>query len=207
MELLNRPPEELAVLSTATVNRILVWHGLVVQRRRMRPRESYVCWQRPGPMQLWRVDMVGGVMILDPVSGVCCGRRRWSPASMTTAGLCDRLGGGAGHRARFVSLWHPALVQFGVPEEILTDNGKQFTDRFGKGGEVLFDKICRHHAITHRPSRPRRPPPGRSNVFISLCAASCWTGRCRFPRWRRLMRSLSSTTPSGRIRRWTPTGR
>jgi hypothetical protein len=24
---------------------------------------------------------------------------------------------------------------------VLTDNGKQFTDRFGKGGEVLFDRI------------------------------------------------------------------
>jgi hypothetical protein len=31
-----------------------------------------------------------------------------------------------------------------VPEQIITDNGKQFTDRFGKGGEVLFNKICRH---------------------------------------------------------------
>jgi hypothetical protein len=24
---------------------------------------------------------------------------------------------------------------------VLTDNGKQFTARFGRGGEVLFDKI------------------------------------------------------------------
>ena len=27
-----------------------------------------------------------------------------------------------------------ALRRYGVPEEVLTDNGKQFTDRFGKGG-------------------------------------------------------------------------
>jgi transposase InsO family protein len=50
-----------------------------------------------------------------------------------------------------------ALVRFGVPEEILTDNGKQFTDRFGKGGEVLFDKICRKNGITHRLTAPASP--------------------------------------------------
>lgn len=43
------------------------------------------------------------------------------------------------------------------PEEVLTDNGKQFTGRFGRGGEVLFDKICRRNAITHRLTQPRSP--------------------------------------------------
>src|SRR3954467_14885731 len=37
------------------------------------------------------------------------------------------------------------------------DNGKQFTDRFGRGGEVLFDKICRRNGITHRLTAPRSP--------------------------------------------------
>ncbi|GAA3473677.1 hypothetical protein GCM10018965_082300 [Nonomuraea roseola] len=40
---------------------------------------------------------------------------------------------------------------------MLTDNGKQFTDRFGKGGEVLFDRICRDNGITHRLTQPRSP--------------------------------------------------
>ena len=40
---------------------------------------------------------------------------------------------------------------------MLTDNGKQFTDRFGRGGEVLFDKICRRNGIAHRLTAPRSP--------------------------------------------------
>ena len=50
-----------------------------------------------------------------------------------------------------------ALARFGVPDHILTDNGKQFTSRFGRGGEVLFDKICRHNGITHRLTQPASP--------------------------------------------------
>jgi hypothetical protein len=50
-----------------------------------------------------------------------------------------------------------ALARFGVPEEIITDNGKQFTDRFGKGGEVLFDRICRQNGIVHRLTQPASP--------------------------------------------------
>jgi hypothetical protein len=49
------------------------------------------------------------------------------------------------------------LRRYGVPDEVLTDNGKQFTDRFGKGGEVLFDRICRDNAITHRLTQPASP--------------------------------------------------
>ena len=37
-----------------------------------------------------------------------------------------------------------------MPEEVLTDNGKQFTGRFGqpRPAEVLFDRICRENGIT-----------------------------------------------------------
>ena len=50
-----------------------------------------------------------------------------------------------------------ALERYGAPEEVLTDNGKQFTDRFGRGGEVLFDKICRRNGIAHRLTAPSSP--------------------------------------------------
>jgi hypothetical protein len=44
-----------------------------------------------------------------------------------------------------------------VPEEVLTHNGKQFTDRFGRCGEVLFDRICRNDGITRRLTEPDSP--------------------------------------------------
>lgn len=54
-----------------------------------------------------------------------------------------------------------ALHRYGVPEEVITDNGKQFTARFGRyaprPGEVLFDKICRKNGITHRLTEPQSP--------------------------------------------------
>jgi hypothetical protein len=46
----------------------------------------------------------------------------------------------------------------GIPDQILTDNGKVFTGRFGPGsGEVLFDRICRENGIRHLLTAPRSP--------------------------------------------------
>lgn len=51
-----------------------------------------------------------------------------------------------------------AMRTYGVPEEILTDNGKVFTGRFNKPPvEVLFDRVCRENGITHRLTQPRSP--------------------------------------------------
>jgi IS30 family transposase len=59
------------------------------------------------------------------------------------------------------------LESFGYPvHTILTDNGSEFTDRFGdarwrqrdKGtGAHPFDKICQKHGIKHKLTRPYRP--------------------------------------------------
>ena len=46
----------------------------------------------------------------------------------------------------------------GCPEEILTDNGKVFTSRFGPGnGPVLFDRILAQNGIKHRLTAPYSP--------------------------------------------------
>jgi transposase InsO family protein len=52
-----------------------------------------------------------------------------------------------------------AMTRHGVPSEVLTDNGKQFTGRFTKPypAEVLFERICRENGITTRLTKPRSP--------------------------------------------------
>ena len=52
-----------------------------------------------------------------------------------------------------------AMAVYGVPEEVLTDNGTVFTGRFIKPrpAEVLFERICRENGITARRTRPRSP--------------------------------------------------
>jgi transposase len=71
MELLRKPVAGVVVPSTATINRILTRPGLVQPRPRKRPRDAYVRWERPRPMQLW-----GNT----PRAGRCAwrSRRRWS---------------------------------------------------------------------------------------------------------------------------------
>ncbi len=53
-----------------------------------------------------------------------------------------------------------ALARHGVPEQVLTDNGKVFTGRFGPSGscaEVLFDRVCAENGIRHLLTAPRSP--------------------------------------------------
>ena len=51
-----------------------------------------------------------------------------------------------------------ALRRHGVPEQILTDNGKVFTSRFGPGpGPVKFDQICAGNGIRHLLTAPYSP--------------------------------------------------
>jgi transposase len=153
LEMLRRP-RGVVVPAERTINRILARHGLVSPRPRKRPRDSYRRWERPGPMQLWQIDIVGGVMIADQRTGglreakIVTGVDDHSRYCVIAA-VTERATG----RAVCLAL-AAALRAFGVPEEILTDNGKQFTDRFGQGGEVLFDKICRKNGITHRLTAP-----------------------------------------------------
>jgi transposase InsO family protein len=140
------------VPSRMTVYRILARHGLHLATPRKRGRKDYVRWQRDRPMELWQMDIVGGVFLVDGseckvVTGVDDHSRFAVIAKVvrraTGRAVCGALAEG--------------MLRFGVPEELLTDNGKQFTDRFGHGGEVLFDRICRENGIAHRLTQPASP--------------------------------------------------
>ena len=135
-----------------TVYRILVRHGLIAPVKRGRSRKDYKRWQREEPMQLWQMDIVGGVWLPGGVEAkvVTCvdDHSRYAVAAKVVRRATGRA---------VCIAFAEALLRFGVPEEILTDNGKQFTDRFGKGGEVLFDRICRENGIAHRLTQPASP--------------------------------------------------
>ncbi|MEV0352020.1 IS481 family transposase [Nonomuraea sp. NPDC050680] len=142
------------VPSLVTLYRILVRNGLVVPGRRRRPRSSYVRWQRERPMELWQLDIMGGVMLIDGrelklISGIDDHSR-----FIVIAQLVRRASARAVCRA-----FAGALRRFGVPEEVLSDNGKQFTGRFTRPrpSEVLFERICRENGITARTTKPRSP--------------------------------------------------
>ena len=165
LEMLRKPGpwarQGLAVPSERTINRILHRQGLLRARPRKRPKDSYVRFERPGPMQLWQMDIVGGIRLVSPVTGELReGKVVTAVDDHSRYCVIAKVVERATARAVCLALAE-ALARFGVPEEIITDNGKQFTDRFGRhgarNGEVLFGKICRKNGITHRLTAPASP--------------------------------------------------
>lgn len=139
--------------SRSSIYRCLKRHSLIELRRRRKGREEFRRWERERPMQLWQMDVMGGVLLddgseLKVLTGVDDHSR-----FCVAAGLMPR----AISRA-VCEILLASLRTHGVPDEILTDNGKVFTSRFGPhGGEVMFDRICRENGIGHRLTAPRSP--------------------------------------------------
>jgi transposase InsO family protein len=140
--------------SRSTVYRVLVRHRLVEGKARKRRREDYRRWERPGPMQLWQMDVMGSVRMVDGseaklISGVD-DHSRFNVIAMvvpraTSRAVCVAFG--------------DALLEYGLPEQVLTDNGKQFTGKYTRPrpAEVLFDRICRLNGIEHLLTKVRSP--------------------------------------------------
>jgi transposase InsO family protein len=141
-------------VTRSTVYRVLVRNQLIEPRSRRRRRQDYRRWERPVPMQLWQLDVTASAFLadgtevkivtgLDDHSRYCVIARAVMRA--TARPVC---------RA-FVE----AMGVYGVPEEVLTDNGTVFTGRFIKPrpAEVLFERICRENGITQRLTKPRSP--------------------------------------------------
>jgi transposase InsO family protein len=142
------------VPSRSTIYRVLVRRGLVPARKRKRRRQDYKRWQREQPMQLWQMDITASVFLTDGtelklVSGLDDHSRFCVIATVVRRGT-----------ARVVCrAFLAAMRVYGIPDEVLTDNGKQFTGRFGKPrpAEVLFERICRRNGIRQLLTRPYSP--------------------------------------------------
>jgi transposase InsO family protein len=139
--------------SRSAIYRALVRHRLVEPKKRRRQRSDYKRWERTRSMELWQMDVMGRYFLADGseckiVTGVddhsrfcVCAR---VVARATARPVCDAL--------------LEALRRHGAPEQLLSDNGKVFTARFGLGpGPVLFDRICHDNGIKHLLTAPFSP--------------------------------------------------
>ncbi len=142
-----------AAPSRSGVYRALVRNGLIEPQVRKRRRGDYRRWERSRAMELWQMDVMGGVMLVDGTE------LKLVTSIDDHSRYCVAAGVVARATARPVcAVLAQAMKTHGVPEEILTDNGKVFTGRFGNHpGEVLFDRICRENGIEHRLTKPRSP--------------------------------------------------
>src|SRR5712691_13399552 len=134
------------VPSRSSIYRCLRRHGLIELRRRRKRRDEYRRWERERPMQLWQMDVMGGVLLddgteLKMVTGIDDHSRFCVAAGLVTRAISKAV----------CEVLAASLARWGIPDEILTDNGKVFTGRFGpQPVEVLFDRICRENGIAHR---------------------------------------------------------
>src|SRR6516165_4475181 len=137
----------------SSIYRALVRHHLIDPVKRKRSRDDYRRWERTRSMELWQMDVVGRFHLADNtevkvITGIddhsrYCVCARVVPRA-TVRPVCDALE------------W--AIRTHGAPEQILTDNGKVFTARFGSGpGPVLFDRICANNGIRHLLTAPFSP--------------------------------------------------
>ena len=130
-------------------------NGLIVPESRRRSRRDYRRWERAVPMELWQLDVTASAFLPGGTEvKIVTGEDDHSRFCVIATAVRRAT-------ARPVCLaFADAMRAYGVPEEVLTDNGKVFTGRFHKPGvpvEVLFDRICRENGITHRLTKVRSP--------------------------------------------------
>src|SRR5438034_5631951 len=139
--------------SRSSIYRCLLRHRLVEPKPQRRRLQDYKRWERSRPMELWQMDVMGGVLLEDGteckvITGIDDHSRFCVAAGLVTRAISKAM----------CEVLAASLARWGIPDEILTDNGKVFTGRFGPHPvEVLFDPICRENGISHRHTAPRSP--------------------------------------------------
>jgi transposase InsO family protein len=139
--------------SRSSIYRCLVRHRLISPTPRRRRPQDYRRWERSRPMELWQIDVMGGVMLTDgtelkAITGIDDHSRFCVIATLvhraTAKPVCQAL--------------VQAMSRHGVPEQILTDNAKVFTGRLAhRPATVAFDRICLANGIRHILTAPYSP--------------------------------------------------
>jgi transposase InsO family protein len=159
--------------SRSGIYRALKRAGLIEPGARRRRDRRFRRWERGAPMELWQMDVVGGIGLADGTSAKILTGIDDHSRFVVCAGVMTR----ATSRA-VCAHFAQAMRRHGVPQEVLTDNGKVFTGRFGlKDTEVLFDRICRENGIDHLLTAPRSPTTtGKIERFHRTLRAEFLTG-------------------------------
>ena len=162
------------VPSRSGVYRALKRAGMIDPSARRRRDRRFKRWERGGAMELWQMDVVGGLLLAEETQCKVLTGIDDHSRFVVCAGVMTR----ATSRA-VCAHFAGAMRAYGVPQEILTDNGKVFTGRFGlKDTEVLFDRICRENGIDHLLTAPRSPTTtGKIERFHRTLRTEFLTGR------------------------------
>ncbi len=183
--------------SESAVYRCLRRAGLIEPVKRLSRRDDWKRWERGMAMELWQLDVVGGFHLgdgstakaltgLDDHSRYCVSARLMHRER--TSKVCDGF-----------SL---ALRKYGVPDQVLTDNGKVFTGRFAQPPvEVLFDRSPTTTGKIERFHKTLRLELNTKQVFKNLT-----TAQEALDEWvvyyntQRPHRSLDDATPASRFK-------
>lgn len=135
------------------IYRCLLRHGLIEPRSKRKRLRDYKRWERGRPMELWQMDVVGGILLADGTELKCLTGIDDHSRFCVSAGLVTRA-----IAKQICQHFVVSLERHGIPEEILTDNGLVFSGRYASQRvEVLFDRICRENGIRHVLTSPRSP--------------------------------------------------
>lgn len=135
-----------------SIYRALVRNRLIEPATQRRRHTEYRRWERSRPMELWQMDVVGFRLADETLAAILTGVDDHSRFCVCAA-VMARPDSRSVCRS-FVA----ALQRHGIPDQILTDNGKVFTARYSTMPATAdFDRICHEHGIRHLLAAPYSP--------------------------------------------------
>jgi len=142
--------EQLRVLSTSTIRRILHDGGLIVPEPRKRPRSSYIRFQAAQPNEMWQSDFIHWRLADETDVEIL----NWLDDHSRFLLSCSAHGPVTGDVV--VSVFLGLVEEYGPPASTLTDNGSVYTSRF-TGGRNAFEYLLPILGVRQKNGSPGHP--------------------------------------------------